>query len=209
MRKLLLLLTILISTTINAKYIQAKLYFEDGTTKQGLAELVKSDDKTINFKSDENAKKEKIQSDLLKKIEFIDEDGNLYEAERLYILEPKVFKISEYNKSKNKKWLYLIYNKNQKIACLADGGIQRNASAIKFPSVSYFYGNKNDDEVVFGNNISKGLVVGSVGHNSMVQNMANKAFTNCPKLIKGIEDTKFEYKKIPDQLIEIFDKINL
>ncbi len=97
MKKILLLLFLLIGVSNYAKYPQATLYFKNGNTKTGSAKFPKINDKTIKFKSDKN---EKIKSDELNKIVFTDKKGNNTEIERFYTLKPRLFKPSEFVKSK-------------------------------------------------------------------------------------------------------------
>ncbi len=68
----------------------------------------------------------------------------------------------------------------------------------------YYYGNKNSDELVMGNYLPHGMMV-AIGKNKSVNNMAQKAFANCPNLVEIIENTDFKFKTTTEQLIEIFD----
>lgn len=65
--------------------------------------MVENGDSKVVFKTDEKAKKEKIASDLIKKIEFTDDDKNEFLAERLYLTSANAFS-GKFSKSKEKKW---------------------------------------------------------------------------------------------------------
>ncbi|QOG04605.1 hypothetical protein [Flavobacterium sp. MDT1-60] len=82
-RIILLAIAVLFTITGHAKFSKAVLYMEDGSTKKGFAEMVESYDSKVVFKTDEEAKKEKIASADIKKIEF-ESDDKKYVAERLY-----------------------------------------------------------------------------------------------------------------------------
>ena len=70
---------------MQAQYDEAVLTFENGTVKKGFAEMVGIQDSKVKFKLEEKGVTEKILSTDLKKIEYIDKDGNNHIAERLFI----------------------------------------------------------------------------------------------------------------------------
>jgi hypothetical protein len=151
MKKILLVTILLFATTGHAKFIKAVLYMEDGSTKKGLAEMVESDDSKVYFKTEEEAKKEKIESINIKKIEFVDGESKKYMAERLYATTANIL-TGKFSRSKKKLWFYIVYEKNVKIGGIAsEGGSRPNAggtsTVVTFANTAYFFGKKNQEKI--------------------------------------------------------------
>lgn len=211
MKKIILLwITLLFVTTGHAKFINAVLYMEDGSIKKGLAEMVESDDSKIVFKTDEAAKKEKIESINVKKIEFANSENKKYIAERLYATTANIL-TGKFSRSKKKLWFYIVYDKNVKIGGIAwEGGNRPNAggtsTVVTFANTAYFFGKKNSEELVFGyaTTASNGLAIGT---DSLIRKMSREAFADCPKMIEAISKEDFKSGSVMDQLKTIFEKI--
>jgi hypothetical protein len=211
MRKIILLLVALLFSTIShAKYSKAILYMEDGTKKKGLAEMVESGDSKVNFKTDEKAKKEKILSADIKKIEYTDEANNEYLAEKLYLTSANAFS-GKFSKSKEKKWFYIIYDRDIKIGCIDFAGTIRynpskGTSSGQFGDTTYYFGKKKGDELYFGYLQSGAGLAIHTQTGSNIKKMAKEAFASCPKLVAAIEKEDFKTKTALDQLIALFEK---
>lgn len=209
MKKIILLaVALLFATTGHAKFSKAVLYMEDGSTKKGLAEMVESDDSKVVFKTDEEAKKEKIASTDIKKIEF-ESDDKKYVAERLYATTANLL-TGKFSRSKKKVWFYIIYDKDVKIGGIgAEGGRRPNtggtSTVVTFANTAYYFGKKNSEELVFGNatTASNGFAIGT---DSLIRKMAKEAFAGCPKLIDAIEKENFKNGDVLNQLKAIFEK---
>jgi len=206
---LLLAVLLLFTATIQAKYVKAVLYMEDGTVKKGLAEKVEYNDSKVKFKTSEEAKKEKISSTDIKKIEFIDVDNVKFTAERLYATTANLL-TGKFSRSGKKRWMYIIYDKSAKIGYITEQGSNRpnaggTSRVITYGSTSYFFGKKNSEELVFGYAKSAGSNL-AVGTDSLIRKMSKEAFTECPKIIEAIEKIDFKAKSVIDQLEAIFDK---
>src|SRR5690606_1244073 len=92
-----------------------------------------------------------------------DEEGNQYVAERLYLMAPNAFN-KNYSKSKEKKWVYVIYNKDVRIGSTSYAGNYRfnpgkGTSSGQFGDSTYFFGNAESDELVFGYLKSDGMAI--------------------------------------------------
>lgn len=193
-----------------AQFVKAVLYMQDGSKKSGLAEMVGSDDSKVGFKTDENEKKEKIESVDLKKIEYTDSENKKYVAESLYAITANVF-TGKFSKSKKKNWFYIIYDKEVKIGKISSAGTFRSNAAGTSnvsisPSTTYYFGMKKADGLVFGYFTSTNTA-GAVGTDSLLRKMANEAFVACPKLIAAIEKENFKLKTLIPTIISIFDKV--
>lgn len=207
---ILFVILFLFTTTGHAKFIKVVLYMEDGSTKKGFAEMVESDDSKVYFKRDEEAKKEKIESTNIKKIEYADGESKKYIAERLYATTANIL-TAKFSRSKKKLWFYIIYDKNVKIGGIAsEGGSRPNAggtsTVVTFANTAYFFGKKNSDELVFGyaTTASNGFAIGT---DSLIRKMSREAFADCPTLIDAISKEDFKSGSVIDQLKTIFEKI--
>jgi hypothetical protein len=183
---------------------------EDGSTKKGLAEMVESDDSKVYFKIDEAAKKEKIESTNIKKIEYADGESKKYIAERLYATTANIL-TGKFSRSKKKLWFYIVYDKNVKIGGIAsEGGNRPNpggtSTVVTNANTAYFFGKKNSEELVFGyaTTASNGFAIGT---DSLIRKMSKEAFANCPKLIDAIAKEDFKSGSVMDQLKALFEKI--
>ncbi|WP_348798380.1 hypothetical protein [Flavobacterium adhaerens] len=204
---LFLLTLLLCTTTIHAKYIKAVLYMEDGTIKKGLSEKVELNDSKVKFRTDENAKTEKISSADIKKIEYTNEENLKITVERLYVTTANIL-TGKFSKSSKKKWMYIIDDKNVKIGYIYEAPVNRPNAAgtsrvIMLASTAYYFGKKDSDALVFG------FVGGStvtIGADSLIRKMSREAFADCPKIIDVIEKTNFKVKSAVEQLQTIFEK---
>lgn len=72
MKKIFLLYFTLVSIGVWSQNYPVNIYFEDGTVKQGSADLITLGSKKINFQENNSSKAEKIETKKLKKIEYLD-----------------------------------------------------------------------------------------------------------------------------------------
>ncbi|MBZ4035779.1 hypothetical protein K6T82_13450 [Flavobacterium sp. 17A] len=208
-KSILILITLLFTSIGHANFYKVILYMEDGTKKTGFAELVKSEDSKISFKTDESAKKEKIASTEVKKIEYFDEEECITTVEALYATTANIL-TGKFSKSKKKLWFNVIYDKDVKIGVIRDAGtIRPNAGGtstiVSSSSSSYFFGKKNSDALVFGY-FTTANTVGAIGTESLLRKMSREAFSDCPKLIEAIGKEDFKLRTLLEQLVTIFDK---
>lgn len=206
---ILIIITALFSAIGHAKFQKAVLYMEDGTKKSGLAEMVENGDSKVVFKTDEAAKKEKIASKDVKKIEYTDGE-NEFLAERLYLTSANAFS-GKFSKSKEKKWFYILYDRDIKIGCVDFAGtMQYNAVKGKTSGQSgdttYFFGKKKSDELYFGFLKSNSGVAIHTETGSNIKKMSKEAFSGCQKLINAIEKENFKTETAIKQLISIFER---
>lgn len=209
-KTILIAIAVLFSTIGHAKFIKAVLYMEDGTKKTGLAELVENGDSKIVFKTDEKAKKEKIASADIKKIEFTDDDKNEFLAERLYLTSANAF-TGKFSKSKEKKWFYIIYDRDIKAGCVDFAGTMKynpskGTTSGQFGDTTYFFGKKKSDELYFGFLKSSAGIAVHTQTGTNIKKMSKEAFAGCPKLIAAIEKEDFKTKTALEQLISLFER---
>ncbi|MFH6991103.1 hypothetical protein [Flavobacterium sp. FlaQc-48] len=207
--RLFLIIFLVFTCNIHAKYIKAVLYMKDGAIKKGLAEKVVSTDSNVKFKADKEAKKEKISSSEIKKIEYIDFDNVKYTAERLYATTENILN-GKFSRSAQKKWFYIIYDKNAKIGYITEPGSNRpnaggTSRVITYGSNSYFFGKKNSEELFFGYTKSAGSDL-AIGTDSLIRKMSKEAFLDCEEILTAVEKTNFKVNTVIDQLEIIFDQ---
>jgi hypothetical protein len=209
-KTILITVAFLFSVLGHAKFNKAILYMQDGTKKNGLAEMVENSDSKVIFKTDEKAKKEKIASDLIKKIEFTDDDKNEFMAERLYLTSANAF-TGKFSKSKEKKWFYIIYDRDIKVGCTDFAGTikyntSKGSTSGQFGDTTYYFGKKKGDELYFGYLKSSAGIAVHTQTESNIKKMSKEAFAGCPKLIAAIEKEDFKTKTALEQLIFLFER---
>ncbi|RZJ50744.1 MAG: hypothetical protein EOO44_15795 [Flavobacterium sp.] len=204
MKKLVVLaILLLFSTAGHAKFYKAILYLADGTPKTGLAKLVEDKESKVIFKTDENAKTEKIPSEDLIKIVYTYESGEIVTMEYMYLTGTSLFS-GKLSKSKKKYWFNIIYDKEFKIGKRYDEGSNQKNN-FRAANTSYFFEKKGSDHLVFGYN-SMGNVVKSFGTDATMKKMTKEVFADCPKISGAIEKETFTLDTVLNQIIGIFDK---
>ena len=171
--------------------------------------MVEFDDLKVSFKTAEEAKKEKIESAGIQKIEYSNTEG-IYIAERLFATTANVF-TGKFSNSKKKGWFYIIYEKNVKVGVIFEEGSSKpnagnTSTVVKLGSASYFFGKAKSDNLVFGFFKSAGKSL-AIGTDSLIRKMSKEAFSDCPKLIEIIDKEDFKADTVIDQLTIIFEKI--
>lgn len=202
MKKLFTLLVVLLFSAVgHAKYYKAVLYMQDGTNKTGLAELVDMEDSKVYFKSNEEAKTEKISSTDLTRIVYTYDTGQIVTMDYLYLTSENIFS-KKISKSKKKKWFTILYSKDFKIGRIDDKG-SHGPNNFRAASSSYFFEKNGSDQLVFGFN-SLGSVTKSYGTDARIKKMAKETFVDCPKLIEAVEKETFTLDTALNQMITIF-----
>ncbi|MGO4773636.1 hypothetical protein ACEN2I_18420 [Flavobacterium sp. W22_SRS_FK3] len=203
-KSILITIAVLFSTIGHAKYYKAILYLVDGSPKTGLAELVEDNESKVYFRTDENAKTEKISSAEISKIVYTYESGQIITMEYLYLTGLNVFS-GNFSKSKNKYWFNIVYDKEFKIGKRYDKGSSKTNN-FRSANSSYFFEKKGSDDLVFGYN-SMGNVLKSQGTDARMKKMSKEVFGDCPKISEAIEKETFTTDNALNQIIGIFDNI--
>nr|WP_315198537.1 hypothetical protein [uncultured Flavobacterium sp.] len=204
------LLVCLISFTMQAKYYEAVLTFENGTVKKGFAEMVEIQDSKVKFRLTEKGDTEKILSKDLKKIEYTDKDGNKYEADRLFIHRDKGE--DGIKKGTEKYWLYVVYSKGIKIATDALQSTFRynpsNGTTTGAAGATLLYlGKENEDGVFFVFMLSSMNSV-NIGMDKSVRRHCELLFKDCPAFLTAVNNENFKKNTLINRLIELSEKNN-
>ncbi|MFH7012094.1 hypothetical protein ACHRV5_09475 [Flavobacterium sp. FlaQc-52] len=200
----------LISFTMQAKYYEAVLTFENGTVKKGFAELVEINSSKVKFRLTEKGDTEKILSEELKKVEYVDKDGNKYEAERLFVLQDKGEK--GVKKSSDKYWLYVIYSKGIKLTVDALQSTLRYNPATGTSTGSgggtmLYMGKEKEDGVFYVYMLSAMMSV-NVGMDKAVRNIAGIQFKDCPAFLEAVNKENFKKNTLAGRIIELYETNN-
>lgn len=209
MKKIYLLLC-LISFTMQAKYYEAVLTFENGTVKKGFAELVEINSSKVKFRLTEKGDTEKILSEELKKVEYVDKDGNKYQAERLFVLQDKGEK--GVKKSSDKSWLYVIYANGIKLTVDALQSTFRynpvnGTSTGSGGGTMLYMGKEKEDGVYFVYMLSAMMSV-NVGMDKAVRNISSLQFKDCPAFLEAVNAENFKKNTLANRIIELYEKSN-
>lgn len=195
---------------MQAKYYEAVLTFENGTVKKGFAELVEINSSKVKFRLTEKGDTEKILSEELKKVEYVDKDGNKYEAERLFVLQDKGEK--GVKKSSDKYWLYVIYSKGIKLTVDALQSTLRYNAATGTSTGSgggtmLYMGKEKEDGVFYVYMLSAMMSV-NVGMDKAVRNIAGIQFKDCPAFLEAVNKENFKKNTLAGRIIELYETNN-
>ncbi|MBE0392624.1 hypothetical protein [Flavobacterium sp. PL002] len=205
--KKIIVLFCLMSISMQAKFIKATLTFENGTTKEGFAEMVEINDSKVKFRLTEKGDTEKILSEGLKKIEFSDSEGNISIAERLFINTDKGEKgIKQTGK---KYWLYVVYSKGIKLAVdIAVSTFRYNPSNGTSTGMSggtiLYMGKEKEDGVFFIFYLSDMMSI-NVGLDKTVRKHCDLLFKDCPKFLAAVNAENFKKTTLINKLIELYE----
>jgi hypothetical protein len=209
MKKIIVLGVFLVfSITVKAQFYKVVLTFENKTKKTGLAKMVGLSDSSINFKLDEEADKEKISSEELKKIEYTDEKGNLYIAERFYISRTK--NDGTIKKASSKSWFYVTYSKGLlMVTDVVRSTFRYNAingtSSGMSGGTNLYLGKEKQDEVYFIYFLGDRMSI-NIGMDGLVRKVCGDLFKNCPKFLSEINKENFKKPTLIERIIEMYSK---
>jgi len=209
MKKIYFLLC-LVSFTMQAKYYEAVLTFENGTVKKGFAEMVEIQDSKVKFRLTEKGDTEKILSDDLKKIEYTDKDGNKYEANRLFIHTDKGE--NGIKKGTKKHWLYVVYSNGIK---LVTDSLQStfkynpsNGTTTGAAAATLLYLGKEKEDGVFFVFMLSSMNSINVGMDKSVRKHCDLLFKDCPAFLEAVNKENFKKATLMNRLIELYETNN-
>lgn len=196
-----------VSISMQAKFIKATLTFENGTTKEGFAEMVEMNDSKIKFRLAEKGDTEKILSDDLKKIIYTDEEGNVSIAEKLFINTDKGEK--GIKQSDKKYWLYVVYQEGIKIAVDVTASTfiynaSNGTSKGNGGGTLLYLGKEKDNGVFFVFPLSAMMSV-NVGMDKSVRKHCDLLFKDCPKFLAAVNAENFKKNTLINKLIELYE----
>ena len=208
--KKLIILFCFVSFTMQAKFIKATLFLENGSIKEGFSEMVEINDTKVKFRFTRKGETEKIVSEDLKKIIYTDDNGGISIAEKLYINVDKGEKgIKKFGK---KYWLYVVYSHGIKLVVdIANSTFIYNA--IKGTSTGsgggtiLYMGNENDASVFFVYYLSS-MVSVNIGMDKAIRKNCELLFKNCPKFIAAVNAENFKKNTLINKLIELYENSN-
>ncbi len=209
MKKIYLLLC-LVSLTMQAKYYEAVLTYENGTVKKGFAEMVEIQTSKVKFRLTEKGDTEKILSTDLKKIEYTDKDGSKYEANRLFINKDKGE--DGIKKGTEKYWLYIVYSNGIKLATdLVKSTFSYNpskgTSTGSGSGTMLYMGKENEDGIFFIYFLSDMMSV-NVGMDKIVRRHCELLFKDCPAFLTAVNTENFKKPTLTNRLIELYETNN-
>ncbi|MBJ2174550.1 hypothetical protein JBL43_09895 [Aureibaculum sp. A20] len=192
MKEILIIIAFLFVMPLAAQKNVAKLYFNDGTEKTGLAKITYKNE--IKFREENGGKKEIYNSDGIKCIEIF----NIYEKPRKKTYCYK--KINENNPIllrqviNGKLSLYVLDTTTHGSMAGPNGSVFMTGN-----SSSSYYVCKGDDEIVThlgdrGNLFSKNFI-----------KAASEYFKDCPELVKKIEDKAYKKRDI-EEVVNFYNK---
>lgn len=202
------LLLCLICFSAQAKYYKAVLTLENGTTKNGFAEMVEMNDSKVKFRLTEKGDTEKILSSEVKKIEYSDEEQNSFVAERLFIHTDKGEK--GIKQGTKKYWLYIAYSNGIKLAVDAVRSTMRynaiNGTTTGSSGGTMLYMGKEKEDGVFFIFYLSDMMSINVGMDKAVRNHCTLLFKDCPKFLEAVNAENFKKPTLLGKLVELYEK---
>jgi hypothetical protein len=195
---------------MQAKFIKATLTFENGSTKEGFAEMVQMNDSKVKFRLTEKGEIEKIISEDLKKIIYTNDDGRISIAEQLFINTDKGEK--GIKKTDKKYWLYVVYSRGIKLAVDFEVSTfsynPKNGTSTGSGGGTILYmGNEKEDGVFYVYYLSSMLSV-NINMDKAVRNHSELLFKSCPKFIEAVNAENFKKNTLINKLIELYETNN-
>jgi hypothetical protein len=200
MKKLCTLFLFLICCVVNSygqKYLPATLHYNDGHSAKVLLRATPPSGKKVVAKASEDAKKEKIASELLKQIVFEVEDS-----------EPVIYEMHSLDlagRIRDKQWVQVMAS--GAITLYGQGGEMGMMRAGAPHSVTdiTFYARRNTEEHAsyLGAHITPGAI--PIGYNKQFRKFAGRYFSDYPALAERIDNKEF---KVSDaiQVVEEYNK---
>lgn len=208
MKKIILLHFIIFSLRIWGQEYNATIYFEDGTSKKGTANIIKSGLKKINFKENRSSKIETIETESLKKIEYYDAKTNdtaIFERRDIiggYKKNGKIPKI-------NKLWIQKLTQVGDitmyaRLPSSAQGHYNMGTGNIFTPTTvnAWFFQYKDNlPTLIFF--LIDGSPMGVKNQNLWIALYFNEL---CPNLVKDHREKKIKLSDTPVPLLEYYEK---
>lgn len=203
MKTIAVALLLLVNFTVSAKFYKGTILLMDGSSKNGYIDLPDyPDDKKLKFREEENGKTEKIEIDLVKSFDIVNDENDTVKYITICLAEPKAFTKNQYKIDNHKSWVKVV--KEDKINIYAayyaysPGSKTGGGSSIYIQKVNAEYACYLDSS--FG-----GLTFTMGAFANLKRNLENIFENDCPKLAQLLtkEDMK---KKGYEYIIELYDK---
>lgn len=196
-------LLLLVNFTVSAKFYKGTVLLMDGNSKKGLIVLPEyPDDKKLKFKNEETGKTEKIEIDLVKSFEILNDKNISIKYITIYLAEPKPFTKSQHKLDNHKSWVKVL--KEGKIKLYSASAIYSSGSGTGGGTSTYIQ-KENDKYAYF---IADGYGGYNINMNgfSVLRNYLGSIFEKeCPKLVDLITKEDIN-KKGYEYIIELYEK---
>ena len=202
MKTIAVVLLLVVNFTVSAKFYRGTILFTDGNSKNGYIELPDyPDDKKIKFREEERGKTEKIEIDLIKSFEIINDNNSSVKYITIYLAEPKAFAKNQYKIDNHKSWVKVV--KEGKINLYS--AYYSYSLGVKTGGGSSTYIQKENMEYACYLDSSFGGLNCTIGaFANLKRNLENIFEKDCPKLAQLVnkEDMK---KKGYEYIVVLYD----
>lgn len=203
MKTITVALLLLVHFTVSAKFYKGTILLMDGNSKNGYIELPDyPDDKKIKFREEEKGKTEKIEIDLVKSFEIVNDKNSTVKYITIYLAEPKPFTKAQHKLDDHKSWAKVL--KEGKINLYSASAVYSPGSGTGGGTSTYIQ-KENDKYAYFIADGYGGFTINMNGF-SVLKNYLGSIFEkDCPKLAqlinkKDINKNGYEY------IVELYDK---
>lgn len=201
MKTITVALLLLVNFSVSAKFYKGTILLMDGNSKNGYVELPDyPDDKKIKFREEEKGKTEKIEIDLVKSFEIVNDKNSTVKYITVYLAETKPFTKYQHKLDDHKSWVKVV--KEGKINLYSASAVYSTGTG---GGTSTYIQKENDNYAYY---IASGYGGFNISMNgfSVLKNYLGSIFEkDYPKLVqlinkKDINKNGYEY------IIELYDK---
>jgi hypothetical protein len=203
MRTLTIALLLLVNFTVSAKFYKGTILLMDGNTKKGGIELPDyPDDKKLKFRNDEEGKKEKIEIDLVKSFEILNDKNILVKYITIYLAEPKPFTKNQYKLDDHKSWVKVV--KEGKINLYTAYSVYNPGTKTGGDSSTYIQ-KENDKYAYYIASGYGGFNINMNGFSTLKKYLGSIFEKDCPNLVQLIKKEEMN-KKGYEYIVELYEK---
>ena len=203
MKTITVALLLLVNFTVSAKFYKGTILFMDGNSKNGYIELPDyPDDKKIKFREEERGKTEKIEIDVVKSFEIINDKNSTVKYITIYLAEPKPFTKNQHKLDDHKSWVKVV--KEGKINLYSASAVYSPGSGTGGGTSTYIQ-KENDKYAYFIADGYGGFNISMNGF-SVLKNYLGSVFEkDCPKLAQLLNKDDMK-KKGYEYIVELYNK---
>lgn len=203
MRTLTVALLLLVNFTVSAKFYKGTIFLMDGSSKKGAIELPDyPDDKKLKFRNEEDGKKEKIEIDLVKSFEILNDKNSIVKYITIYLAEPKPFTKAQFKIDDHKSWVKVV--KEGKINLYSAYTVYSPASGTGGGSSTYIQ-KENDQYAYYIASDYGGFTINMNAFSTLKKLIESIFEKDCPNLVQLLKKEEMN-KKGYEYIIELYEK---
>lgn len=203
MKTITIALLLLVNFTVSAKFYKGTILLMDGNSKNGYIELPDyPDDKKIKFREEEKGKTEKIEIEIVKSFEIVNDKNSTVKYITIYLAEPKPFTKNQHKLDDHKSWVKVV--KEGKINLYSASAVYSPGSGTGGVTSTYIQ-KENDKYAYFIADGYGGFNINMNGFSVLKKYLGSIFEKDCPKLAQLLNKDDMK-KKGYEYILELYDK---